>query len=59
MIDLNLMNGKAIMVNVDRIQAVITGGSGDGSQLVLGGTLTYEVRQSIDEIKGMIAALNA
>ena len=59
MIDLNLMNGKAMMVNVNHIQAVITGGSGDGSQLILGGTLTYEVRQNIKEIKGMMAALNA
>jgi len=58
MIDLNLMNGKAIMVGVRHIQAVITGGSGDGSQLVLGGTLTYEVRQSLEEIKTMIAALD-
>lgn len=59
MINLNLMNGKAIMVGVRHIQAVITGGSGDGSQLVLGGTLTYEVRQSLQEIKDQIAALDA
>ncbi len=59
MIDLNLMNGKAMMVNINHIQAVITGGSGDGSQIILGGTLTYEVQQSIKDIKGMMAALDA
>jgi len=51
------MNGKAIMVGAKHIQAVITGGSGDGSQIILGGTLTYEVRQSLQEIKDQMAAL--
>ena len=59
MISLNLMNGKAMLVGVNHIQAVITGGSGDGSQIILGGTLTYEVRQSLQEIKDLIAALDA
>lgn len=58
MIELNLMNGKEMMVNVRHIQALITGGSGDGSQIILGGTLTYEVRQSLSEIKDMMNALN-
>ncbi len=59
MISLNLMNGKEMLVGVNHIQAVITGGSGDGSQIILGGSLTYEVRQNLQEIKDLIAALDA
>jgi len=57
MLELNMMNGKSMMVNPRHIQALITGGSGDGTQVILGGTLTYEVRQNLKEIKEMMVAL--
>lgn len=58
MLELNMMNGKAMLINTRHIQALITGGSGDGTQVILGGTLTYEVRQNLKEIKAMMEALD-
>ncbi|MEM6617772.1 MAG: flagellar FlbD family protein [Pseudomonadota bacterium] len=50
MIELTLLNGKTIMVGANHIQALITGATGDGALVVLGGTLTYDVRESPAQI---------
>ena len=54
MIPLTLLNGKTIMVGRDHIQALITGATGDGALVVLGGTLTYDVRESPAEIAALM-----
>ena len=50
MIKLTLENGKTIMVGVANLQAVITGATGTGALLVLGGGILYDVRESPPEI---------
>jgi hypothetical protein len=50
MIQLTLENGKTIMVGVANLQAVITGATGTGALLVLGGGILYDVRESPAEI---------
>lgn len=50
MIELTLLNGKTILVGANHIQALITGATGDGALVVLGGTLTYDVRESPAQI---------
>jgi hypothetical protein len=50
MIKLTLENGKTIMVGVANLQAVITGATGTGALLVLGGGILYDVRESPAEI---------
>ena len=59
MIKLTLLNGKTIMVGAKHIQALITGATGDGALVVLGGTLTYDVRESPDEISNLMQAAMA
>lgn len=54
MISLTLLNGKTIMVGPEHIQALITGATGDGALVVLGGTLTYDVRESPAQINDLI-----
>lgn len=54
MIQLTLLNGKTILVGVNHIQALITGATGDGSLVVLGGSLSYDVRESPAQIAEMI-----
>ncbi len=46
MIKLTLENGKTIMVGVKSLQAVITGATGSGALIVLGGGVMYDVRES-------------
>ncbi|MEJ6708101.1 MAG: hypothetical protein QNK92_04690 [Amylibacter sp.] len=53
MIKLTLENGKTIMIGVPNLQAVITGATGAGSLLVLGGGILYDVRESPDAIAKM------
>ncbi len=53
MIKLTLENGKTIMIGVPNLQAVITGATGAGSLLVLGGGILYDVRESPDDIAKM------
>ncbi len=53
MIKLTLENGKTIMVGVANLQAVITGATGAGSLLVLGGGILYDVREGPEEIGKM------
>ena len=50
MIKLTLENGKTIMVGVANLQAVITGATGTGALLVLGGGILYDVRESPADI---------
>ena len=59
MIKLTLLNGKMFMVGVNHLQAVITGATGDGAMIVLGGSLTYDVRESPQTISDMIDEYNA
>lgn len=59
MIQLTLLNGKTIMVGADHIQALITGATGDGALVVLGGTLTYDVRESPAQISELMEARKA
>ncbi|MEM7439617.1 MAG: hypothetical protein AAF393_08460 [Pseudomonadota bacterium] len=54
MIKLTLLNGKTIMVGAKHVQALITGATGDGALVVLGGTLTYDVREGPDQIAEMM-----
>lgn len=53
MIKLTLENGKTIMVGVNTLQAVITGATGSGALLVLGGGILYDVRESPETIAQM------
>lgn len=59
MIELTLLNSKTILVGANHIQALITGATGDGALVVLGGTLTYDVRESPAEIQAKMAAVGA
>ena len=59
MIELTLLNGKTIMVGANHIQALITGATGDGALVVLGGTLTYDVRESPAQITEKMRAYAA
>lgn len=56
MIKLTLENGKTIMVGVANLQAVITGATGTGALLVLGGGILYDVRESPADIAVMCDA---
>jgi len=58
MLHLTLANGKPITVGAAHIQAMIGSGSGDGTTVILGGGVSYEVRQLPDVINAMIDALN-
>lgn len=53
MIKLTLENGKTIMIGVPNLQAVITGATGAGALLVLGGGILYDVRESPEAIAKM------
>ncbi|MCO4826502.1 MAG: hypothetical protein KC451_16780 [Amylibacter sp.] len=53
MIKLTLENDKTIMIGVPNLQAVITGATGAGALLVLGGGILYDVRESPDAIAKM------
>ena len=59
MIELTLLNGKTILVGVAHIQAAITGATGDGAMVVLGGGLSYDVRENPAKIKELLEAHNA
>ncbi|WP_069301563.1 hypothetical protein [Neptunicoccus sediminis] len=54
MINLTLENGKTIMVGVTSLQAAITGATGSGALIVLGGGITYDVRESPAEIAALL-----
>ncbi|MBR9864964.1 MAG: hypothetical protein GYB24_16115 [Rhodobacteraceae bacterium] len=54
MIHLTLENGKTIMVGVTSLQAAITGATGSGALIVLGGGITYDVRESPAEIAALM-----
>jgi uncharacterized protein YlzI (FlbEa/FlbD family) len=54
MIKLTLLNGKIFLVGANHIQAAITGATGDGSLIVLGGSLTYDVRESPELIADLL-----
>ena len=59
MLRLNLSNGKLIVIGANHIMALLSSGSGDGSNLVLGGGVSYDVTQKPEEILAMIDALEA
>lgn len=59
MIKLTLLNGKIFLVGANHIQAAITGATGDGSMIVLGGSLTYDVRESPERISELLAEFEA
>ena len=59
MIKLTLLNGKTILVGAKHIQAAITGATGDGALIVLGGSLTYDVRENPDTIAQMLEDYDA
>jgi uncharacterized protein YlzI (FlbEa/FlbD family) len=54
MIKLTLLNGKMFLVGANHIQACITGATGDGALIVLGGSLTYDVRESPEQISDLL-----
>lgn len=54
MINLTLENGKTIMVGVTSLQAAITGATGTGAVVVLGGGVMYDVREGPAEIAALL-----